>query len=150
MAKDLREPNSPHPVDRHVGLRIRMRRKELGISQERLAGLIRLTFQQIQKYERGANRVSASKLWDLAHALNTSIAYFYEGLGDPPVGASLPSLDEDIAVRNFMLSRDGIELALLFPKLSRVQARGVMALLRSVADEATPQSRVAAGAPAVI
>lgn len=138
MAKDLREPNSPHPVDRHVGLRIRMRRKELGISQERLAGLIRLTFQQIQKYERGANRVSASKLWDLAHALNTSIAYFYEGLGDAPVGASLPSPDEDIAVRNFMLSRDGIELALLFPKLSRVQARGVMALLRSIADEATP------------
>lgn len=137
MAKDLREPHSPHPVDRHVGLRIRMRRKELGMSQERLAGLISLTFQQVQKYERGANRVSASKLWDLAQALDTSIEYFFEGLRQTPAGLSAPSPDEDSLVRNFMLSRDGIELALLFPKLSRVQARGVMALLRSVADETT-------------
>src|SRR6266545_1294152 len=70
----------PHPVDRHVGLRIRMRRKELGISQEKLADALGLTFQQVQKYERAANRVSASKLWEVARALNTSISYFYEGL----------------------------------------------------------------------
>src|SRR5881275_161040 len=56
------DDDGPHPVDRHVGLRIRMRRKELGISQERLAESIGLTFQQVQKYERAANRVSASKL----------------------------------------------------------------------------------------
>src|SRR5436305_15092385 len=70
----------PHPVDRHVGLRIRMRRKELGVSQEKLAESLGLTFQQVQKYERAANRVSASKLWEIARALNTSVAYFYEGL----------------------------------------------------------------------
>src|SRR5512142_1412840 len=83
---------SPNPVDRHVGLRIRMRRKEVGISQERLAEAIGLTFQQIQKYERAANRVSASKLWDVARALNTNIAYFYQGLADQPapVGADRP------------------------------------------------------------
>src|SRR5512145_2081507 len=73
---------SPNPVDRHVGLRIRMRRKELGVSQERLAEAVGITFQQVQKYERGANRVSASKLWEIAAALKTPVAYFYDGLGD--------------------------------------------------------------------
>src|ERR1700754_1555326 len=74
------EAAGPHPVDRHVGLRIRMRRKELGISQERLAESLGLTFQQVQKYERAANRVSASKLFEIARALSTSVSYFYEGL----------------------------------------------------------------------
>jgi len=60
----------PHPVDRHVGLRIRMRRKELGVSQEKLAEALGLTFQQVQKYERAANRVSASKLFEIARALD--------------------------------------------------------------------------------
>src|SRR5215472_12430765 len=80
---------SPNPIDRHVGLRIRLRRKELNISQERLAESIGLTFQQIQKYERAANRVSASKLFEMARALSTNIGYFYEGLPDSPapVGA---------------------------------------------------------------
>src|SRR5579875_3003935 len=73
---------SPNPVDIHVGLHIRMRRKALGISQERLAEALGLTFQQVQKYERGANRVSASKLWEIARALRTNVAYFYEGLED--------------------------------------------------------------------
>src|SRR3954452_5745259 len=74
--------DGPHPVDRHVGLRIRMRRKEMGVSQERLAEALGITFQQVQKYERGANRVSASKLWDIAGALRTPVSYFYDGLGD--------------------------------------------------------------------
>ena len=83
---DARDPNhpvavdGPHPVDRHVGLRIRIRRKEVGVSQERLAEALGITFQQVQKYERGANRVSASKLWEIARALNTGVGYFYEGL----------------------------------------------------------------------
>src|SRR6195952_2217839 len=82
----------PNPIDRHVGLRIRLRRKELGISQERLAESIGLTFQQIQKYERAANRVSASKLWEVARALSTSVSYFYEGLGEASEshGSNLP------------------------------------------------------------
>ena len=62
VAESREELGGPHPVDRHGGLRIRMRRKELGISQERLAESLGLTFQQVQKYERAANRVSASML----------------------------------------------------------------------------------------
>src|SRR6195952_2345272 len=92
MAKELELDRSPNPVDRHVGLRIRLRRKELGVSQEKLADSIGLTFQQVQKYERAANRVSASKLWEMARALNTSIAYFFEGLSDvvEPTGSNAP------------------------------------------------------------
>ena len=69
----------PDPIDLHVGRRVRLRRKELGISQERLAEGLGLTFQQVQKYERGAKRVSASKLYEMARV---SIGYYFEGLGD--------------------------------------------------------------------
>src|ERR1700759_5103941 len=70
----------PNPIDVHVGSRVRLRRTLLGLSQERLAGALGLTFQQVQKYERAANRVSASKLFEIARALSTSVSYFYEGL----------------------------------------------------------------------
>ena len=80
MSKDL--DSVPNPIDVHVGLRIRLRRKELGVSQEKLAEAIGLTFQQVQKYERAANRVSATKLYEMARALETSTAYFFEGLAD--------------------------------------------------------------------
>src|SRR5580692_8901907 len=79
----LSEDRSPNPVDLHVGARIRMRRRMLGVSQEKLADALGLTFQQVQKYERGANRVSASKLYEIAAALKTPVAYFFEGLADP-------------------------------------------------------------------
>ena len=74
---------SPNPIDVHVGDRVRRRRRALGVSQEQLADKLGLTFQQVQKYERGANRVSASKLYQIASALQASIAYFFEGLPDP-------------------------------------------------------------------
>src|SRR5271154_42401 len=74
---------SPNPIDIHVGLQVRLRRKELKISQEKLADQLGLTFQQVQKYERGANRISASKLYEIARALRVSIVWFFEGLDDP-------------------------------------------------------------------
>ena len=80
------------PIDRHVGLRIRMRRKELGISQERLAEAIGLTFQQVQKYERAANRVSASKLWEMARALSHQHRLFLRGPGRRRPSAPAPNV----------------------------------------------------------
>jgi len=71
---------SPNPVDVHVGARLRLRRRQLGISQAQLAHALGLTFQQIQKYERGTNRVSASKLYEAARHLGEPVAYFFEGL----------------------------------------------------------------------
>ncbi len=70
---------SPHPVDVHVGGRVRLRRRFLGLSQKELADALGLTFQQIQKYERGANRVSASKLYETAKVLKVPLSYFFEG-----------------------------------------------------------------------
>ena len=107
-----------------------MRRKEIGVSQERLAEALGITFQQVQKYERGANRVSASKLWEIASALKTSVAYFYEGLSDQPG----PQTD---AKQSFMLSGEGLELMANFPRISEPGVRRkIVELVRAVADEA--------------
>ncbi|MBS0361659.1 MAG: helix-turn-helix transcriptional regulator [Proteobacteria bacterium] len=127
----------PNPVDRHVGLRIRMRRKELGISQERLAESIGLTFQQVQKYERAANRVSASKLWEMSRALHTNVSYFYEGLGGDgdAHGANLPRE----AMQDFLMTPEGIELASLFPRINRARVRRkILDLVRAMAGEPDP------------
>jgi len=69
---------SPNPVDMHVGARLKLRRTLLGISQEKLAESVAITFQQIQKYERGINRIGASRLFDLASVLDVSVAYFFD------------------------------------------------------------------------
>jgi len=126
------DPSAPHPVDRQVGLRIRMRRRELGFSQERLADALGLTFQQVQKYERAANRVSASKLFEIARALNTSVNYFYEGLftnEDSQSGAM------NLAVHDLLFTSEGTELADLFTKLPRGRIRRrVLDLLRAMTE----------------
>ncbi len=72
----------PHPVDVHVGRRLRLKRTILGMSQEAVGKQIGVTFQQIQKYERGINRMGASRLYDFAKALGVQISYFFEGFGD--------------------------------------------------------------------
>lgn len=69
-----------HPVDLHVGQRIRLRRREAGITQQQLGEAVGIKFQQVQKYETGANRVSASRLWDIARALHVPVYYFFEEL----------------------------------------------------------------------
>jgi transcriptional regulator with XRE-family HTH domain len=125
---------APNPIDRHVGLRIRMRRKELGISQERLAESIGLTFQQVQKYERAANRVSASKLWEMSRALNTSIAYFYEGLSDTPEPAGSNQPRE--TVQDFLMTSEGLELASSFPKIPHGRLRRkILDLVRVMSED---------------
>ena len=134
MDKSEEAAQGPNPVDRHVGLRIRMRRKELGISQERLAESIGLTFQQVQKYERAANRVSASKLWEMSRALSTNISYFYEGLGDAieTPGSNLPRE----SMQDFLLTPEGIELAAMFPKIAKGKVRRkILDLVRAMAGE---------------
>jgi transcriptional regulator with XRE-family HTH domain len=74
----------PHPIDLHVGNRVRQRRRLLGMTQQKLADAVRIRFQQIQKYESGANRISASRLWTLAKALDVPVAYFFDGVETSP------------------------------------------------------------------
>jgi len=107
----------PNPIDRHVGLRIRLRRKELGISQERLAETIGLTFQQ---------------LWEVARALDTTISYFYEGLPtDGDVRRHVGPKLED-----FLLTTEGMELARYFPQIPQQGVRRqILELVRTMAVE---------------
>jgi len=77
-----RRGGGPHPIDVHVGGRIRLRRTLLGLSQERLGEMIGLTFQQVQKYERGSNRVGASRLFDLSRVLDVPMSFFFEDMNE--------------------------------------------------------------------
>lgn len=76
--------NAPHYVDSHVGTRLRQGREHRGISQEKLGNVAGITFQQVQKYERGINRISASKLYEFAEALGVNVAFFFEGMPPKP------------------------------------------------------------------
>jgi transcriptional regulator with XRE-family HTH domain len=129
----------PNPVDLHVGGRIRMKRKIMGISQEKLADALNLTFQQVQKYERGSNRVSASKLYQIASFLGTPVSYFFEGLHDPTEDRTQRGVAEDGAeqfVHDFLMTHEGLELAATFPKIKRrAVRRRVLDLVRSLAGE---------------
>src|SRR5580698_2110252 len=93
---DLLETRAPNPVDLHVGARMRLRRRMQGVSQEKLADALGLTFQQVQKYERGANRVSASKLYEIAAALKAPVSYFFDGLADPAGEGDAPSAESTV------------------------------------------------------
>ena len=70
---------APNPIDKHVGSRVRMRRMMLSMSQEKLGGALGLTFQQVQKYEKGTNRIGASRLQQISHILQVPVAFFFEG-----------------------------------------------------------------------
>src|SRR5258705_9960374 len=86
----------PNPTDKHVGSRVRMRRMMLGMSQEKLGDALHLTFQQVQKYEKGTNRIGASRLQQIAHFLQVSVSFFFEGAPDLPGnggGGSPPPAD---------------------------------------------------------
>ena len=87
--------NGPHPVDVYVGSRLKKRRSLMGISQEKLADAVGLTFQQVQKYERGANRVSASRLYQFSQILEVPVSFFYEGFSDSSAAPAFGLSDND-------------------------------------------------------
>jgi transcriptional regulator with XRE-family HTH domain len=115
---------APNPVDKHVGGRVRMRRRMLDMSQEKLGGALGLTFQQVQKYEKGTNRISASRLQHISHILQVPVPFFFEGaaqvLGQPnEVGeAPLPAY-----VSDFLASTDGLALAKAFTRIKELKLR---------------------------
>ncbi len=124
----------PELVDLHVGARIRLRRKLLGFSQHRLAEDLGLTFQQVQKYERGLNRVSASKLYEISRSLQTSVSYFFEGLADH--GSDVGDHEAERVVVEFLATPEGLELASLFPRLRHGRARRrILDLVRAMAED---------------
>lgn len=132
MPAILEQDRSPNPIDVHVGLQVRLRRKELKISQEKLAEALGLTFQQVQKYERGANRISASKLYEISQALNVPIGWFFEGLARTD-GAD--DADDKPFVHGLLSSQEGLDLANLFPKVQpRRVRRRLVELVRAMVE----------------
>ena len=129
------DDKTPNPVDLHVGKRIRDRRKEVRISQEKLAENLGLTFQQVQKYEKGANRVSASKLYEIARALQASVEYFFRGLADPIGGpGGVSQSDVTPFLHDFLHSIEGQELVREFPKIADpLVRRRVLDLVKTLA-----------------
>ena len=139
--QDTEVPNSKraNAVDVEIGYRMRMRRMLIGMSQERLGDLLKITFQQVQKYERGTNRVSASRLFELARILGVQMDYFFESLLEkaaaPGPGFAESDTDE-IAMHNFLGTKDGIELNRAFLRITdATKRRAVIELVRSMAGQ---------------
>lgn len=121
-----------HPVDVHVGKRIRHRRWLVGITQQQLAEAVGIKFQQIQKYETGMNRVSASRLWDIAEALSVPVSFFFEGLGEE----SLQSASEKEVQNDILKDKEALELVRSYYAIPETQRRRLFELARVLSDVA--------------
>lgn len=107
----------------------------MGLSQTDLAVSIGLTFQQVQKYERGSNRISASKLYDIAHTLKVPVDYFFQGYGGTEVDSEATEADAQQIAQNLLMTPEGIELATAFPRIrSSRQRQKVLDLVRSLGN----------------
>ena len=135
----------PNPIDVHVGRRIRQRRTLLGMSQEKLAEAIGLTFQQVQKYERGSNRVSSSRLFDLTHVLDVPMSYFFDemaaGVADKSpsrlMGVSASKMQKVTAEFDPLAKRETLELVRAYYKIAEPRVRKrVFELTKAVAKAA--------------
>jgi transcriptional regulator with XRE-family HTH domain len=130
-------PRGPNPVDRHVGSRVRLRRQLLNMSQEKLGEELGVTFQQVQKYERGANRIGAGRLWVLARVLDVPVSFFYEGVSEAMIAPGFAEGDQTPIVDDFIQSADGVALAQAFAKIKDPKVRRrVLELVRTLAAEA--------------
>jgi len=123
-----------HPVDVHVGKRIRHRRWLVGMTQQQLAEKVGIKFQQIQKYETGMNRVSASRLWDIAAALSVPVSFFFEGLSDANHVAEA-DYQSDVPV-DILKDKEALELVRSYYAIPETQRRRLFELARVLSDVA--------------
>ncbi|MAU97986.1 MAG: transcriptional regulator [Fulvimarina sp.] len=126
----------PNPIDTHVGSRVRLRRTMLGMSQEKLGEALGITFQQVQKYEKGSNRIGASRLQNISDVLNVSVSYFFEDAPGSSAGsgAGLQESGSDYVV-DFLSTSEGLQLNRAFVKIADPKVRKrVIDLVRTLAD----------------
>ena len=141
MASDKK----PNPIDVYVGSRVRLRRLMIGMSQEKLGKEVGLTFQQIQKYEKGVNRIGASRLFQLSQVLDVPIQFFFQ---DAPAegGVASPALrgsEQDAVIYDFLNSREGLELNRAFVRISDARVRrSIVELMRSLSGASTNDTAV--------
>lgn len=117
-----------HGVDVHVGKRIRHRRWMIGMTQQQLAERVGIKFQQIQKYETGMNRVSASRLWDIAHAMDVTISFFFEGLSDQQT--------DGVIEGDVIADKEALQLVRAYYSMPVAQRRQIFELARVLSDAA--------------
>ena len=129
-----------NPIDIQVGNRVRIRRMLIGMSQERLGDLLGLTFQQVQKYEKGVNRIGAGRLFEVSRILNVPVDFFYEGVA----AQGAPGMSEPEGappVMEFVSSGEGLQLSIAFMKIKDAKVRKrVLDLVKSLAEEEEQKS----------
>ena len=122
-------------MDAHVGHRVRLRRMLIGMSQERLGELLGLTFQQVQKYEKGINRIGAGRLFEVAGILGVPIGFFYEDAEANGTASGFSESGEPPPVMEFLASGEGLQLSLAFMRIKDVKVRRrILDLVRSLAE----------------
>jgi len=130
---------APNPVDKHVGSRVRMRRMMLSMSQEKLGDALGLTFQQVQKYEKGTNRIGASRLQQISNILQVPVSFFFEGAPHLPGHSSHSGMSEAPSpayVSDFLATSDGLSLTKAFMRIKNGKLRRkVVDLVEQIADE---------------
>ncbi len=130
---------APNPIDKHVGSRVRMRRMMLGMSQEKLGDALALTFQQVQKYEKGTNRIGASRLQQISNILQVPVAFFFEGaphLADAVMSGALQTAPSPTYVSDFLATSDGLSLTKAFMRIPDPKLRRrIVDLVQQIAGE---------------
>lgn len=131
---------TPNPIDKHVGSRVRMRRMMLSMSQEKLGDALGLTFQQVQKYEKGTNRIGASRLQQISNILSVPVAFFFEGAphagGHSGGHSGLGEAPSPAYVSDFLATSDGLALTKAFMKIKNAKLRRrIVDLVEHIADE---------------
>jgi len=131
---------APNPIDKHVGSRVRMRRMMLSMSQEKLGDALGLTFQQVQKYEKGTNRIGASRLQQIAHILQVPVSFFFEGAPTSPgqAGGSggMSEAPSPAYVSDFLATSDGLSLTKSFMRIKNSKLRRrIVDLVEQIAGE---------------
>lgn len=134
----MNDERAANAIDKRVGQKVRSRRLEIGMSQERLAELLGVTFQQVQKYEKGVNRIAVSRLYDIANALELPVARFFEGLSARP-GVAETRADY---VDGALATPEGAQLMALFASINSQRLRKrVLELVKTLAEEASEPPR---------
>src|ERR1051325_10257102 len=129
-----------NPIDKHVGSRVRMQRMMLGMSQEKLGDSLGLTFQQVQKYEKGANRIGASRLQQNSHILQVPVSFFFEGAPQTPgqPTSSVAEAPSPAYVSDFLATSDGLALTKAFMGIKDAKLRRrIVALVEQIDDPAS-------------
>jgi len=124
-----------HPVDVHVGQRIRHRRWLVGVTQQQLAEKVGIKFQQIQKYETGANRVSASRLWDIGEALEVDVSFFFSGMDEQADTAQDTDIERKVPA-DIMNDKEALDLVRSYYSIPEEQRRRLFDLARVLSDVA--------------